>query len=137
MVSGISHMTFIVKDLGRSSLFFEKIFDAKEVYASGDDTFSLSREKFFLVNDIWVCLMEGKSLAERSYNHVAFKINDSDFDGFVSRIKETGAEIKPERPRVDGEGRSIYFYDFDNHLFELHTGTLEERLIRYSKGGYK
>nr|EHU9844980.1 FosX/FosE/FosI family fosfomycin resistance thiol transferase [Listeria monocytogenes] len=42
-----------------------------------------------------------------------------------------GVEIKPERPRVQGEGSSIYFYDFDNHLFELHTGTLEERLKRY------
>jgi len=34
---------------------------------------------------------------------------------------------------VDGEGESLYFYDFDNHLFELHTGTLEERLARYSE----
>ena len=48
-------------------------------------------------------------------------------------IESVGAEIKPERPRVDGEGRSIYFYDFDNHLFELHTGTLSERLDRYKK----
>ncbi len=40
----------------------------------------------------------------------------------------------PERSRVESEGRSIYFYDYDNHLFELHTGTLEERLERYSKG---
>ena len=133
MISGISHMTFIVADLERASMFFTKIFDAKEVYSSGDNTFSLSREKFFLIAGIWVCIMEGQPLAERSYNHVAFKVDESDFDDFVSRIKETGAEIKPERPRVDGEGRSIYFYDFDNHLFELHTGTLEQRLERYSK----
>jgi len=133
LISGISHMTFIVADLERASMFFTKIFDAKEVYSSGDNTFSLSREKFFLIAGIWVCIMEGQPLAERSYNHVAFKVDESDFDDFVSRIKETGAEIKPERPRVDGEGRSIYFYDFDNHLFELHTGTLEQRLERYSK----
>jgi len=124
-------MTFIVSDLERSSVFFEKIFGAKEVYASGDNTFSLSKEKFFLVADIWICIMEGEPLGTRSYNHVAFKINECDFDDFVLRIKEAGAEIKPERPRVDGEGRSVYFYDFDNHLFELHTGTLDERLSRY------
>jgi len=127
-------MTFIVADLERSSLFFEKIFDAREVYASGNNTFSLSKEKFLLVADIWICIMEGEPLAGRSYNHVAFKVDERDLDDFIFRIKETGVEIKPERPRVVGEGRSVYFYDYDNHLFELHTGTLEERLNRYSEG---
>ncbi|MGL4976050.1 MAG: FosX/FosE/FosI family fosfomycin resistance thiol transferase, partial [Bosea sp. (in: a-proteobacteria)] len=32
------------------------------------------------------------------------------------------------------EGRSIDFPDFDNHHFELHTGTLAVRLARYAKG---
>ena len=45
MITGLSHMTFIVKNLERSSLFFKNIFDAKEVYSSGNETFSLSREK--------------------------------------------------------------------------------------------
>jgi hypothetical protein len=41
-------------------------------------------------------------------------------------------DIQPPRPRVPGEGASLYFYDFDNHLYELHTGTLDERLARYN-----
>jgi len=133
MVFGISHITFIVKDLERSTLFWKNIFNAKEVYSSGDNTFSLSKEKFFLVNDMWICIMQGDSLIERTYNHIAFQIKDSDIDDCLTKIKATGAEIKPERPRIPGEGRSIYFYDFDNHLFELHTGTLSERLNSYSK----
>ncbi len=47
MIKGISHMTFIVKDLEKSTKFFKEIFNAKEIYSSGDDTFSLSKEKFF------------------------------------------------------------------------------------------
>jgi len=47
LINGISHMTFIVKDLARAAMFFEKIFDAELVYDSGDETFSLSKEKFF------------------------------------------------------------------------------------------
>jgi len=47
-------------------------------------------------------------------------------------LRKLGVEIGPPRHRVEGEGESLYFYDFDNHLFELHTGTLEERLARYS-----
>jgi len=27
---------------------------------------------------------------------------------------------------------SLYFHDFDNHHFELHTGTLTERLQTYA-----
>jgi len=136
MISGISHITFIVKDLERSSLFFTKIFDAEEVYSSGNNTFSLSREKFFLIGNTWICLMEGQeggSPIARTYNHIAFKIDEGDIDDYIARIKDMRAEIRPQRPRIAGEGHSIYFYDFDNHLFELHTGTLPERLACYSK----
>ena len=127
-------MTFVVKDIERSTKFFEEIFNAKEIYFSGDNTFSISREKFFEINGIWIAIMEGEPLFERTYNHIAFQISDKDVDKYIQKIKGVGAEIKPERPRVDGEGRSIYFYDYDNHLFELHTGTLSERLARYNCG---
>jgi len=133
MPTTLSHLTFIVKDLDRSAQFFKTIFDAKEVYSSGPKTFSLSQEKFFLIGSLWLCIMQGEPLAERTYNHTAFKIQESDFDEYLARIKDSGAEIKPERPRVPGEGRSIYFYDFDNHLFELHAGTLAERLDCYAQ----
>ncbi|MCN75703.1 FosX/FosE/FosI family fosfomycin resistance thiol transferase [Listeria monocytogenes] len=131
MISGLSHITLIVKDLNRTTAFLQNIFDAEEIYSSGDQTFSLSKEKFFLIAGLWICIMEGDSLQERTYNHIAFQIQSEEVDEYIERIKALGVEIKPERPRVEGEGRSIYFYDFDNHLFELHTGTLEERLKRY------
>ncbi|MBC2193351.1 FosX/FosE/FosI family fosfomycin resistance thiol transferase [Listeria sp. FSL L7-0229] len=131
MISGLSHITLIVKDLNRTTAFLQNIFDAEEIYSSGDKTFSLSKEKFFLIAGLWICIMEGEALQERTYNHIAFQIQSEEVDEYIERIKSLGVEIKPERPRVQGEGRSIYFYDFDNHLFELHAGTLEERLKRY------
>ncbi len=30
----------------------------------------------------------------------------------------------PQPDRVEGEGRSLYFHDCDNHLFEGHAGIL-------------
>ncbi|QWL11551.1 fosfomycin resistance hydrolase FosX [Listeria monocytogenes] len=131
MISGLSHITLIVKDLNKTTAFLREIFNAEEIYSSGDKTFSLSKEKFFLIAGLWICIMEGDSLQERTYNHIAFQIQSEEVDEYTERIKALGVEMKPERPRVQGEGRSIYFYDFDNHLFELHAGTLEERLKRY------
>ncbi|ECH7282689.1 FosX/FosE/FosI family fosfomycin resistance thiol transferase [Listeria monocytogenes] len=131
MISGLSHITLIVKDLNRTTAFLQNIFDAEEIYSSGDKTFSLSKEKFFLIAGLWICIMEGDTLQERTYNHIAFQIQSEEVDEYIERIKALGVEMKSERPRVEGEGRSIYFYDFDNHLFELHAGTLEERLKRY------
>ncbi|EAH4222119.1 TPA_asm: FosX/FosE/FosI family fosfomycin resistance thiol transferase [Listeria monocytogenes] len=131
MISGLSHITLIVKDLNKTTAFLQNIFNVEEIYSSGDKTFSLSKEKFFLIAGLWICIMEGDSLQERTYNHIAFQIQSEEVDEYTERIKALGVEMKPERPRVQGEGRSIYFYDFDNHLFELHAGTLEERLKRY------
>ena len=131
MIEGISHLTFIVKDLELAAKFFKEIFAAEEVYSSGDHTFSVAPEKFFIIGGQWIAIMAGDPLPTRSYNHVAFKISAADFEIFASRIKQLGVDFKSPRPRVEGEGRSLYFYDFDNHLFEIHTGTLSQRLERY------
>ncbi|MBL8790700.1 MAG: hypothetical protein JNM45_09380 [Rhizobiales bacterium] len=78
--------------------------------------------------------MEGDSPVPRSYNHVAFKVSDGQLEQARLAIGQLGLEMRPPRPRVEGEGQSLYFYDHDNHLFELHTGPLDERLARYGAG---
>lgn len=135
MIEGLSHITFVVRDLERTGALLRDIFDAEEVYASGDETFSLSRERFYLVAGIWIAVMEGEPLPERSYNHLALKIPEDCFDEYERRVRASGVECRTARPRVQGEGRSLYFYDYDNHLFELHTGTLEQRLEAYERHG--
>ena len=131
-IQGVSHITFIVKDLERTTTFFRDGLGAVEVYDSAGKNFSQSREKFFTLGGTWLAIMEGESPLQRNYCHFALKINDADLDGFEKQLRAVGAEVKEPRPRVPGEGRSLYFYDFDNHLFELHTGTLEERLESYA-----
>ncbi|WP_024585569.1 FosX/FosE/FosI family fosfomycin resistance hydrolase [Aliihoeflea sp. 2WW] len=138
MVEGLSHITFIVRDLDRMETILTTVLDARKVYDSGADTFSLSRERFFLVgqrtNAVWIAIMEGEPLPGRTYNHVAFKIPDTKYDDYLARVRALNLDLREGRRRVHGEGRSIYFHDHDNHLFELHTGTLAERLERYADG---
>ena len=133
MIEGLSHITFIVKDLDRMEHLLTTVLEARKIYDSGEGTFSISKERFFDIGGLWIGTMEGESLPSQTYNHVAFKIADADYDEYLTRIKSLGLQLREDRSRVEGEGRSIYFYDYDNHMFELHSGTLEERLKLYAK----
>lgn len=134
MSSGLSHITLIVRDLDQMQTLLEEVLNAQCVYDSGTVQFSLSEERFYLIGDVWVATMKGEALPSRSYNHIAFKIREEEFDERHARIEALGLDLRPPRPRVAGEGRSLYFYGPDNHLFELHTGTLAQRLQRYEEG---
>lgn len=133
MIEGISHVTFVVGNLDKSSELFRELFIAEEVYHSGENKHSLYRERFFIIGNQWIAVMEDTNILNRTYHHLAFKISDSDVDWYMDKIKELNLELLPPRKRVLGEGYSIYFYDYDNNLFELHTETLEKRLEVYNK----
>jgi len=132
-MQGISHVTSVVLDIERTATFWRDGLGAREVYDSEGRNHSLSREKFFVLGGVWIAAMEGSPPGERSYQHVAFAVEASELPGYQARLEALGIEFRQPRPRVDGEGQSLYFYDFDNHLFELHTGTLEQRLVAYGR----
>ncbi len=132
-MQGISHITFIVRDLERMSTFLCEGLGAREVYDSADGNHSLSREKFFVLGGVWIAAMQGEPPTQRSYQHVAFAVGEHELPAYEARLRATGVDIRAGRERVVGEGRSLYFHDFDNHLFELHTGTLEQRLATYAQ----
>lgn len=132
MIRGISHITFLVNDLDKSSSLLRFVFDAEEIYSSDGTNFSLSDEKFFLIGGIWLALMKGEPTA-RSYQHIAFQVSEDHIPMYRSRIEQMGLDILPGRQRHKEEGCSLYFYDYDNHLFELISGSLEERLTFYQK----
>lgn len=132
-ISGVSHITFVVRDVDRAARLWVEGLGAKEVYDSQSKTFSISREKFFVLGGVWIALMQGDP-GTRSYRHVAFSAPASELPFIEQRLRSIGAEIMPPRPRVEGEGVSLYFHDFDDNLIEIHSGTLHERLERYSQG---
>jgi fosfomycin resistance protein FosX len=133
MKTELSHLTFIVHDLEKMSRIIVDVLGGREVYASGEKQYSLSPEKFFDVGGLWIAIMQGEPLPTRTYNHVAFKVSVEQLEMSKLAIEKLGLEFRNSRPRVAGEGQSLYFHDYDNHLFELHCGTLEERLTAYKK----
>lgn len=129
-IKSLSHITIIVNDLNRTARLLCNGLGAREVYDSHTRTYSIAREKFFLLGGVWLAAMEGPS-HKPSYGHVAFAVDPSDLPIFEARLRDLGVHIKAPRPRVEGEGESLYFYDYDNNLFELHAGSLEKRLALY------
>lgn len=137
MIQGISHITLVVKDIEKTSLLFQYLLDATEIYSSDKKNFSLSKEKFLLVDGIWIALMQGESIS-RTYNHIAFHVQTKELPHLKERVRFLGMEVLPGRTREKGEGDSVYFCDYDGHLFELHSGLLEDRVSLYrSEEGVK
>lgn len=132
LITGVSHVTLLVRDLERSARLFTGALGAREVYASGETPFSLARERFLLLGPLWLVLMEGEPVA-RTYNHVALAVAEAVLPDVEARLRALGADIRPSRPRHPEEGASLYFYDYDGHLFELHSGTLDARLRFYGR----
>jgi fosfomycin resistance protein FosX len=133
MIDGLSHITLIVPDLDEMQHFLEGTFKANCVYCSGKTQLSVSETRFFDIGGVWVAIIKGEPLVGQTYNHIAFKIADADFEACQSRLEAMKVDLLPSRSRTTSEARSLYFYGPGNHLFELHTGTLAQRLAGYAQ----
>ncbi len=52
MAQGLSHITFIVRDLDKMEEMLTQVLDAQKIYDSGDKTFSISKERFFVTGQV-------------------------------------------------------------------------------------
>ncbi|MDL4842331.1 FosM family fosfomycin resistance protein [Aquibacillus sp. LR5S19] len=129
-IKGLNHFLFSVSNLENSILFYTNVFDAK-LLAKGKTT------AYFDLNGMWLALNEEKDIPRnemnQSYTHIAFSIEEADFDEMYEKLIKLNVHILPGRPRDEKDKKSIYFIDPDGHKFEFHTGNLKERLNYYKQ----
>jgi catechol 2,3-dioxygenase-like lactoylglutathione lyase family enzyme len=113
---GLTHIALPVKDVKRSSAFYQKIFGVKEMYRYPD---------FIQVQtpgskDIIVFQKQKKKAAPvKNGFHFGFRLpKPIDLKPIIKKIKQGGGKIKETGEFVPGEPY-IFFYDPDGYEIEI------------------
>ncbi|WP_407703058.1 FosM family fosfomycin resistance protein [Virgibacillus tibetensis] len=129
-IKNINHLLFSVSNLETSIQFYQNVFDAK-LLVKGKTT------AYFDLDGLWLALNLERDIPRKeihqSYTHLAFSIDEKDFDQIYEKLKRLNVTILKGRPRDEQDKKSIYFTDPDGHKFELHTGSLQDRMNYYKK----
>ncbi|MGZ8552445.1 MAG: VOC family protein [Chitinophagaceae bacterium] len=113
---GLTHIALPVKDVKRSSLFYQKVFGVKEMYRSAD---------FIQVQtpgskDIVVFEKQKKNLSRiKAGFHFGFRLPEPlGIKNIIKTVEKAGGKIKASGEFVSGEPY-VFFYDPDGYEIEI------------------
>ncbi|WP_430350040.1 FosB/FosD family fosfomycin resistance bacillithiol transferase [Staphylococcus xylosus] len=126
----MNHITYSVSDIKTSTAFYKDILKANILVES-------DKIAYFTLGGLWLALNEEKDIPRNeiqySYTHMAFTIDENEFDEWYQSLKDNNVNILEGRNRDIRDKQSIYFTDPDGHKLELHAGTLQDRLDYYKE----
>jgi catechol 2,3-dioxygenase-like lactoylglutathione lyase family enzyme len=109
----LSHIALVVADLARTVALFQKLFDAPVVHRTDDDGHD---ETFIRLGRTWFNLVPAKGQPERTGDHIAFLVSQEALKTTLAKLKD----LQMEHILARGD-TALYFFDYDNHVFELDT----------------
>lgn len=120
MLESISHIALVVKDPARTAALFHDLFGAR-VLEREDDEGHL--ETFVRLGGTWMVLVAAPVQRARTGDHIAFRATPEVLETTVARLQVMGREFI--RARSD---RALYFFDYDDHVFELDAEDIDKEL---------
>jgi catechol 2,3-dioxygenase-like lactoylglutathione lyase family enzyme len=116
----IAHIALIVQDPARTAGFLRDLFEVpvlRRTDAEGHD------ETFVRLGVTWFALIGADVRRERTGDHIAFRVARETIPSIADKLKSKGCEFI-----LSESGTSLYFFDFDNHVFELDSSDQEQEL---------
>lgn len=120
MLDSISHVALVVADPARTAALFHDLFDARVVERRDDDG---HRETFVRLGGCWMVLVAASVQRARTGDHIAFRTTPDVLEATLTRLQAMGREFIRAR-----SNKALYFFDYDDHVFELDTEDLDETL---------
>lgn len=120
MLESISHIALVVQDPGRTAALFRDLFSAR-VLERVDDEGHL--ETFVRLGGVWLVLVGAPVERTRTGDHIAFRATPEILEATAARLEAMGREFVRAR-----SNRALYFFDYDDHVFELDADDIDEEL---------
>ena len=120
MLDAIGHIALIVKDSSRTAALFRDLFGAAIVARKDADGHD---ETYVKLGRTWFVLVQAAVDRPRSGDHVAFAVSKSTLMETAEKLKSMDMEFFLARSDT-----ALYFFDYDNHVFELDTTDLDREL---------
>lgn len=122
MLGPIAHVALIVQDPTRTAAFLHDLFQGPVLKRRDDDGHD---ETFIKLGVTWFALVAADVKREKTGDHVAFRVAPETIPAIADKLKAKGYEFI-----LSKTGTSLYFFDFDNHVFELDSSGEEKELDR-------
>lgn len=120
MLGSISHIALVVKDPARTVALFRELFDARAIERKDNEG---HLEIFVKLGGIWFVLVAASVQRARSGDHIAFRATPEIIETTVAKLQAMGREFIRAR-----SNRALYFFDDDDHVFELDAEDLDKEL---------
>jgi len=122
MLESISHIALVVKDPARTAALFHDLFCARVVEREDEEG---HLETYVRLGGIWIVLIGALVQRARTGDHIAFNATPEILEATVTKLQAMGREFIRAR-----SNRTLYFFDYDDHVFELDAEDINKELGR-------